>query len=83
MQGNLSLSPRAKQAFGSFQHLAAAFRRGDSECIVPGQKGQIKMCTGKDCQSSFRRPGSLKIHSLLCLATDFLFDGAGGDRRAR
>jgi hypothetical protein len=24
MQGNLSLSPRAKQAYGNFQHLAAA-----------------------------------------------------------
>jgi hypothetical protein len=29
MQGNLSLSPRAKQVFGSFQHLAAAFHQGD------------------------------------------------------
>lgn len=48
MQGNLSLSPRAKQVFGSFQHLAAAFHQGDRTAgrvaVALGQKGK---CDGE------------------------------------
>jgi hypothetical protein len=44
----------------------------------PWSKGQIKICTGKDYQCSFRRPGSLSRYTL-ALPRHELFSDVHGE----
>jgi hypothetical protein len=75
MQGNLSLSPRAKQVFGSFQHLAAAFHQGDRTAgrvaVAPGQKGRSKCALARIVSALFGVLALSQDTRLICLATDF------------
>src|SRR5271155_569087 len=52
MQGNLSLSPRAKQAYGNFQHLAAASPPGGGDSTAGSALSRSK--GRSDCRSNCR-----------------------------